>query len=84
MGAARSTFYKSIGYVARELLVNINGKRTLLRYADLTGNIKNKQAFDRLIEQYVNQYIAEDIPETPEERAVLPDIVQVRQNVLFA
>jgi len=58
MGAARSTLYKSIGYVARELLVKINGERTLLRYASLTGNIKNKQALDRLIEQYINQYMA--------------------------
>jgi len=71
MGAARSTLYKSIGYVAWELLVKINGERTLLRYAGLTGNIKNKQALDRLIEQYINRYIAEDIEETEEERAVL-------------
>jgi len=45
MGPARSTLYESIEYVARELLVKINGERTLLRYA---GNIKNKQALDRL------------------------------------
>lgn len=55
MGAARSTLYKSIGYVARELLVRINGERTLLRYAGLGGNIKNKNALDRLILNYVEQ-----------------------------
>jgi len=82
MGAVRSTLYKSIGYVARELLVKINDERTLLRYASLTGNIKNKQALNRLIEQYVN--MAEDIPETPEGRAILPNIDEVRQNILFA
>jgi len=69
MGAARSTLYKSIGYVARELLVKINGERTLLRYAGLIGNIKNKQALDRLIEQYINRYMAKDIEQ--------------RKNVLF-
>lgn len=45
MGAARSTLYKSIGYVARELLVRLNGERTLMRYAGLAGNIKNKNAW---------------------------------------
>jgi len=37
MGAARSTLYKSAGYVARELLIKINREKTLLRYAGLTG-----------------------------------------------
>lgn len=53
MGAARLTLYKSLGYVARELLVRINGERTLMRYAGLAGNIKNKNALDLLISQYV-------------------------------
>jgi len=84
MGGARSTLYKSIGYVARELLVKINGERTLLRYAGLAGNIKNKQALDRLLEAYINSYMAEVIPETEAERQQVPDLNVVRDNPLFA
>lgn len=84
MGAARSTLYKSIGYVARELLVRINGERTLLRYAGLGGNIKNKNALDRLIKNYVELYTAAEGDETEQERQIMPAREQLVLNSLFA
>lgn len=83
MGEARSTLYKSLGYVARELLVKINGERTLLRYAGLGGNIKNKNALDRLINNFTETYIAAEGIETPEERQVLPPLEELIGNTLF-
>lgn len=84
MGAARSTLYKSVGYVARELLVKINGERTLLRYAGLGGNIKNKNALDRLINAYTETYVAAEGDETEEERRILPPREELLANGLFA
>lgn len=43
LGVARSTLYKSLGYVAHELLMKINGEITLRCFMGLTGNVKNKR-----------------------------------------
>lgn len=39
LGAARSTQYKILGYVARELLIKINGEITLRRYNSKISHI---------------------------------------------
>lgn len=83
MGQARSTLYKSLGYVAKELLVKINGERTLLRYAGLRGNIKNKNALDRLIGNFVEQYVEVEGAETPAERGIVPPREELGLNALF-
>jgi hypothetical protein len=84
LGAARSTLYKSIGYVAKELLVKINGEVSLERYGGLSGNIKNKAALDRLITAYVNAYRAEEGGETAAMREILKSVNDLNEIGIFA
>jgi len=82
--AARSTLYKSLGWVARELLVRINGERTLLRYAGISGNVKNKAALERLLNEYIGAYEAIEGAETEAERRCLLEENVLTLNPLFA
>ncbi|APG78718.1 hypothetical protein [Hubei chuvirus-like virus 1] len=83
LGAARSTLYKSLGYVARELLVRINGENTLRRFMGLTGNVKNKRQLDQLIEAYVAGVHVERQVDDAAERALVPLPEILQGNVLF-
>jgi len=83
MGAARSTLYKSIGYVARELLKSMANVHYYVMLV-LQETLKiNKHLTDLLSNMSIN-ILLKIYQKYPEERAVLPDIVQVCQNVLFA
>lgn len=54
MGAARSTRYKSLAYVAKEILIKAGGEGSLRGYQGFTNNPRNKRALDQLINDYVN------------------------------
>lgn len=73
LGVARSTLYKSLGYVARELLMKINGEITFRRFMGLTGNVKNKRQLDHMIETYIGALGMEDQPQNEEELALIPN-----------
>lgn len=61
LGVVKSTNFKSLGYVAKELLVRADGRVTLNRYMGWARSIKFKQAVDEMIVNYVGQLAAEQV-----------------------
>lgn len=53
LGAARSTLYSSVAYVAKELLIRISGETSLTKYQGWLKRPKNPVAVQRLIDAYV-------------------------------
>lgn len=57
LGNARSTLYKAVGYVAKELLLKKGGQQPLRNYRGFEGTILNKVSLDRLIARYIEHGI---------------------------
>ncbi|GLV33568.1 hypothetical protein CBL_20283, partial [Carabus blaptoides fortunei] len=52
LGPARSTNYKNLAYVAKELLIKIGGKSSLNQYQGWTNRPRDKQQLDQLITDF--------------------------------
>lgn len=73
LGQARSTLYKALIYVGRELLIKLDGQRSLRSYRGIGNNtpIKNKAQIDEIIADYIDHY--NDLtPAEDAENAVIP------------
>lgn len=57
LGAARSTLYSSIAYVAKELLIQLNGETSLKKYAGWVRSPKNAAVIRTLMEAYKTGYV---------------------------
>lgn len=53
--AAKSTNYKDLAWVAKELLIRIDGQNTLTNYQGWTANPRNRGQLDELINNYANR-----------------------------
>lgn len=53
LGAAKSTLYKNLGWVAKELLLKVGGNTAISRYAVWPARVPNMTALDQLIDAYV-------------------------------
>lgn len=73
LGAAKSTLFSSVAYVAKELLIKIAGEMSLTKYQGWVRKPKNPPAIERLIEQYT---------ETTQERMAIIIDGPVNGNVL--
>lgn len=58
LGAARSTQYSSLGYVAKELLISLNGETSLKKYAGWVRAPKSAAVIRTIIDTYKTEYIA--------------------------
>lgn len=56
LGPVRSTAYKSLGYIAKELLVRVNGENTLNQYGGWARNIAGRANIDLLIAEYAQAF----------------------------
>lgn len=70
LGACKSTNYKSLSYVAKELLIKVGGDPGLNAYGGWPRNIKNRLKVDQMILLYQeNMAKKQDMPLTEEELA---------------
>lgn len=70
LGAARSTLYSSIAYVAKELLLQLNGETSLKNYK---GWIKKPKSAT-VIEQMIGEYIETRTKSMQEDYASAADV----------
>lgn len=61
LGMVKSTNFKSLGYIAKELLVRGDGRITLNRYMGWARSIKFKQQIDQMILDFINHIAAQEI-----------------------
>nr|QMP82322.1 nucleocapsid protein [Coleopteran chu-related virus OKIAV151] len=73
LGPARSTLYKNLAYVGKELLVKVGGEAALNRYAGWTRRVPDQARVDVLIAEYEQQHgMINDEAIERGEAAVLP------------
>lgn len=48
----KSTLYKSLSYIAKELLIKVGGQQSLTQYAGFPVRIADKAGFDVMIADY--------------------------------
>ncbi|KAG0720648.1 hypothetical protein GWK47_048102 [Chionoecetes opilio] len=53
LGAVRSTQYKSLGYIAKELMVKVSGEASLNRHAGFTRSTAFKATIDKMVVNYL-------------------------------
>lgn len=61
LGVVKSTNFKSLGYIAKELLVRADGRVTLNRYMGWARSIKFKAQIDQMILDFANRLAAAQI-----------------------
>lgn len=79
LGVVRSTLYKNISWVGKELLVRVNGEAALNRYGGWVRRIPNQQRIVELIDTYVDQHGSQF---TPEEKDISDGVFQGLHQVL--
>lgn len=86
LGAARSTQFSSIGYIAKELLINLNGEVSLKKYAGWVRAPKNAAVIKAMIEAYKAQYVAriEDYEPTDAENENMAALITTVSNAANA
>lgn len=52
LGVVKSTLYKNLSYIAKELLIKVGGQQSLTQYAEFPVRIPDKAGFDVLISDY--------------------------------
>ncbi|EYC23204.1 hypothetical protein Y032_0015g2519 [Ancylostoma ceylanicum] len=55
LGNAKSTLYKNLAYIAKELLIKVNGEIALGRYAGFPRRPAQAPIVNSMIEAYINQ-----------------------------
>lgn len=89
LGQAKSSLYKALIYVGRELLIKLDGQRSLRSYRGIGNNtpIKNKAQLDDLLAEYIDHYndplpAADDAnARRPRSRWQLDDNPQIERRV---
>ncbi|KAF5308240.1 hypothetical protein FQR65_LT06233 [Abscondita terminalis] len=74
LGVAASTKYRSISYVAKELLIQVNGETSLKAYAGWVKQPKLQAAVDKMIASYVTAKTTntlDEASETPSDDALV-------------
>lgn len=81
LGAARSTLYSSIAYVAKELLIGLNGESSLKRYQGWVRAPKNAAVIKEMIENYKTVYVQSQINGEP--TAADNEVMGAINNMIF-
>lgn len=74
LGVATATHYKSLGYVAKELLIRVNGENNLKGYQGWTKRVALQTQIDDLIQNYARKTSVERIGVSKEE---IPDDMKI-------
>lgn len=61
LGIVKSTNFKSLGYIAKELLVRGDGRVSLNRYMGWARSIKFRQQIDQMILDFINRIAAQEV-----------------------
>lgn len=85
LGPVTSTKYKNISYIAKELLVKINGETSLNAYAGWTRRAKYQNIVDLMIAEYENAYTEFIVNNTPIPAAEIhADVTDMMQAIRAA